>query len=120
MAPFERGPESASGKSGTATILVVEAAYVSDFLRTLLVRRGYAVVCASPHTACELLRSQPTNVDVLITNNPREFADFPDVPLLYMAACPDPAAIDGFRRSLKLTKPFQPRQLFDCLNQLLP
>lgn len=114
------GTERQNGVPANTTILVVEEQFVSEFLRTVLVHRGYQVICTRPGNARALLRRDRTSVHVLVTNVPLDFAAFPDVPVLYVAAAPDPEVACGFERCLSLRKPFQARQLFDCIQQLLP
>ena len=103
VAPFARGPETAKGRSGSATILVVEETCVSDFLRSVLSRGGYRVICASAKAAAAMLR-EGEQIDLLITNTPQQFTDFPDLPLIYMAASPDPGAVVAFRHCLKISQ----------------
>ncbi|MBS1859271.1 MAG: response regulator transcription factor [Acidobacteria bacterium] len=105
---------------GKASILVVEEQFVSEFLRSALTHQGYNVLCASPGAARAMLRREPEKIQVLVTNVPLEFAAFPDVPVLYLSACPDPAQTELFARALMLAKPFQPRLLFESVAQLLP
>jgi DNA-binding response OmpR family regulator len=105
-------------KSGA--ILVVEDVFVRDFLRTTLSRRGYKVICAEAADALAVLREGPVRIDLLITNAPMSFAEFGDLPVLYLAACPDPSALQCFRRCLALRKPFHPKQLLSHIAQLLP
>jgi hypothetical protein len=66
-----------------------------------------------------MLRDGRAGFDLLITNKPLEFAARPDMPILYLAATPELDAIRGFRRALTLAKPFHPRDLFECIQQLL-
>ena len=67
-------------------------------------------MCESPAAATGRLRAG--NVDLLITNTPATFAEFGQmVPLLYLAAFPDPEAAADFERWLALSKPFQTTQL---------
>jgi DNA-binding response OmpR family regulator len=105
---------------GRATILVVEEQFVSEFLRSALTHQGYKVICATAGVARAILRRDRESVKLLVTNTPLEFAAFPDLPVLYLAACPDPAQIDPFADSLALAKPFHPRRLFECVAQLIP
>ena len=105
---------------GGPRILVVEDQSVSDFLRSLLSHQGFQVTCANLTVARELLRKDRNKVDVLITNRPLEFTATLDVPVLYLAACPDPRALTNFRRATFLAKPFDPRTLLECLRRLLP
>jgi len=105
---------------GGPRILVVEDQSVSDFLRSLLSHQGFQVTCANLTVARELLRKDRNKVDVLITNRPLEFTATPDVPVLYLSACPDSQAIKAFSRATFLAKPFEPRTLLECLRRLLP
>jgi DNA-binding response OmpR family regulator len=113
------------GAAGTAhgqpvaTILVVEDQYVGAFLHSLLTQRNYEVVLASRRAAQAMLRENQARFDVLITNKPLDFTATPDLPLLYLSSSPVPEAIEGFRRALMLSKPFQPGALFERLNELL-
>jgi hypothetical protein len=42
------------------------------------------------------------------------------MPLVYLAGCPDPEAVQPFHRGQSLRKPFQPAQLFRLIRQLIP
>jgi hypothetical protein len=66
-----------------------------------------------------MLRQGTESVALVITNKPLEFVTTPDVPILYVAACPDPDVIRGFGRALSLSKPFHPRDLIECLRTLI-
>jgi hypothetical protein len=77
------------------------------------------VICADQHDACTFLREGLEKVNLLITNTPAAFAEFGDLPVLYLAALPDPAAIQPFRRCAALRKPFHPTQLLNHIAQLL-
>jgi hypothetical protein len=114
------GLERQSGVPANTTILVVEEQFVSEFLRTVLIHRGYQVICTRPGNARALLRHDRASVHVLVTNVPLDFAAFPDLPVLYVAASPDPEVACGFEHCVSLRKPFQARQLYDCIEQLLP
>jgi len=99
-------------------IVVVEDLFVRNFVRTALERQGHAVVCASISQATEFLRAGCANL--LITNTPAEFAEFgATVPLLYMAAFPDPANASRFKRWRAICKPFQNAELTSLVSQLL-
>jgi DNA-binding response OmpR family regulator len=117
---YNSAPGSAEiSESGVlTTVLVVEEQFVSEFLRSVLSKRGYRVVCAGFERAKSILRQGPEPVDLVITNKPLEFVATPDVPILYVAACPDPEMIRGFGRALALSKPFHPRDLLECLRRL--
>jgi len=99
-------------------IVVVEDVFVRSFLRTALARHGYEVICAAPAQAAQLL--QNGGIDLLITNVPQTFAAFgAQVPLLYLAAFPDPALAVDYSRWLALRKPFQTTELMLLVEQLL-
>jgi hypothetical protein len=99
-------------------ILVVEDAFVSNLLRAILQRAGHCVTCESAAEASGRLRSG--NVDLLITNTPATFAEFGrTVPLLYLAAFPNPEAAADFERWLALRKPFQTTELLAQTGRLL-
>jgi len=100
-------------------ILLVEDAVVCGFLRTALTRMGHQAFWASPADGRRLLQENPA-INLLITNAPQRFSEFGDVPVLYLAACPDPNAVGAFRRKVILRKPFTPVQLSEALRQLLP
>ena len=114
------GLERQSGVPANTTILVVEEQFVSEFLRTVLIHRGYQVICTRPGNAQALLRHDRASVHVLVTNVPLDFVAFPDLPVLSVAASPDPEVACGFEHCVSLRKPFQARQLYDCIEQLLP
>lgn len=99
-------------------IVVVEDVFVRSFLRAALVRQGHQVICAMPEQAIELLKTG--EIDLLVTNSPQVFAGFgSQVPLLYLAAFPEPAAAADFSHWLSLRKPFQTTDLVALVNQLL-
>jgi DNA-binding response OmpR family regulator len=109
-----------SPESGGA-IVVVEDPFVSRFLGKFLGRKGYEVTHLEADDGVSLLRTGGSAVGLLITNLPGLFAEFADrVPLLYLAAIPDPNAASRFRSSRVLRKPFHPHELFDYVKQLLP
>jgi hypothetical protein len=92
---------------------------VSDFLRSVLTKCGYRVICTNFERAKIMLRQGKESIALVITNKPLEFVTTPDVPILYVAACPDPDMIRGFGRALSLAKPFHPRDLVECLRKLI-
>ena len=99
-------------------IVVVEDVFVRSFLRAALERMGHCVICPTQAEARRLLRSG--EIDLLVTNTPSAFAEFgAAVPLLYIAAFPDPAAAAGFHRWLPLHKPFQSAELTAAVEKLL-
>jgi DNA-binding response OmpR family regulator len=102
-----------------ATVLVVEDRILSDFLKSVLSQQGYRVICTDRSRAQALLEGREFGVDALITNIPQQFAEFRGLPVVYVASCPDPEGTAAFARACQLTKPFPPRELFHCLEQLL-
>jgi hypothetical protein len=99
-------------------IVVVEDAFVRSFLRAALERLGCIVICAGTAEATERMRAG--GIDLLITNTPAAFGEFGEtVPLLYIAAFPEPAAAVAFRRWTPLRKPFQTSELTAAVEQLL-
>src|SRR5437773_9766056 len=99
-------------------IVVVEDVFVRSFLRAALERLGYTVRCPTFDEVGRLLQSG--EVDLLITNAPTEFSQFgATIPLLYVAAFPDPALAAAFQRWLPLHKPFQAAELADAVQRLL-
>jgi len=98
--------------------VVVEDVFVRAFLRTALERHGYAATCAAPEAARKLLESGEAGL--LITNIPDTFAAFgASVPLIYVAAFPDPAAAAGFSRWRPLRKPFPTSELIALVQELM-
>jgi DNA-binding response OmpR family regulator len=111
--------QCAPKRQNVGAILVVEDLVVRNFLRMTLERRGYEVICAEPPDALQLLRDGACPVDLLITNTPSLFTGFLDVPVLYLAACPDPAVTQEFRECIALRKPFHPAQLMNHVADLM-
>src|SRR4051794_7483222 len=108
----------ASFMAASRQIVVVEDVFVRTFLRAALERMGYRVLCPNGPEAARLLASG--EVDLLVTNTPGEFAVFGTaVPLLYIAAFPDPARASAFHRWLPLHKPFQSAELATAVQRLL-
>ena len=101
------------------TIVVVEDPFVSGFLRNILGRKGYEVVSLEEHEGAALLRSGERSIGLLITNHPSAFTEFAQrVPLLYVAAFPEPEVAAVFRASRLLPKPFHPEQFMNCVDEL--
>ena len=101
-------------------VLVVEDPFVTKFLRSLLTRDGFQVAAAQPRDALEMLRSRAIKVDLLVTNAPAHFTEVAErVPLLYLAAVPDLAAVAEFQTMFTMRKPFRPRQLLEAVRQLV-
>ena len=99
-------------------VVVVEDVFVRSFLRAALERVGYVAHCVSAQEAMRLLRSG--EIDLLVTNTPDTFSEFgATIPLLYIAAFPNPANAVAFRRWLPLHKPFQAYELNAVIQRLL-
>ncbi len=107
-------PDQTSG-----LVLVVEDPFVGTYLRNILGRQGYRVVGAEPQRGIDLVRSGEIKPDLLITNTPGLFARFADdLPVLYLAACPDLDLASRFRLCRVLQKPFLPDQLLAAVEDL--
>jgi hypothetical protein len=119
MATFAPGSDDSPQGGVVRTILIVEDRFVSDFISSILTKRGHRVICESVDRAQSRLESEPDSIDLLITNTPLEFAAAPQVPLLYVAASPDPERIRTFARARMLAKPFHPRDMLIHLRELL-
>ena len=102
------------------SIIVVEDPFVSNFLRCVLQRRGYRVIPVDALEAVALMRAPSAEIGLVITNLPSAFAEFADrLPLLYLAALPDPEVTAAFPSNRVLSKPFHPNQLLACVESLL-
>ncbi|MBZ5725628.1 MAG: hypothetical protein LAP87_11600 [Acidobacteriia bacterium] len=107
-------PDHTSG-----VVLVVEDPFVGTYLRTILRRHGFTVVGAEPQHGIDLVDSGEVKPDLLITNTPGVFARFADqIPVLYLAACPDMELASRFRSCRVLQKPFLPDQLLAAVEDL--
>lgn len=103
----------------SGVVLVVEDPFVRVYLRTLLTRHGYAVVGAEPQHGIDLITSGELKPDVLITNTPNLFDRFAqEIPVLYLAACPDPDLAARFRSCRVLQKPFHPDRCLAAVEEL--
>jgi hypothetical protein len=66
-----------------------------------------------------MLRSSAHQVDLVITNSPRDFLAFAgSLPILYMAAAPDLELASRFLCCQVLRKPFHPDQLLALIKDL--
>jgi DNA-binding response OmpR family regulator len=100
-------------------VLVAEDPFVRSFVTTYLSRHGFTVIASDPSDAEKQLRSGLA-VDLLVTNNPGQFAGIAgNIPLLYLAAFPDPREAARFRQAQMLRKPFRPEQLLTAVTALL-
>jgi DNA-binding response OmpR family regulator len=109
-------PTTASGSA-----LIVEDPMIRRFVGGILKREGYVVVEAELEEAMRTLRDAPGAVSLLITNAPASFFQFAEtLPLIYVAASPDPVLAKRFRRCRTLRKPFRPGDLVACAAELAP
>jgi len=100
-------------------IAVIEDPFVSKFLRDLLTRQGYRIVESTPSHITGLLEQRHEHVDLVITNAPDDLAGFPpEMPLLYLAAAPDPDLTARFSHCRAVRKPFQAQQLLTAVEEL--
>jgi hypothetical protein len=108
-------------KTGHGFVLIVEDPLIQRFVGGILKRGGRPVVEADGDGALRILRAGDSAVALLITNKPARFLEFAGtLPLLYIAAFPDPALADRFRRCRMLRKPFAPVDLMACAAELAP
>jgi DNA-binding response OmpR family regulator len=107
-------------QSESAAVLIVEDSFVGGFLRSALTQKGYEVVCAGADDALTMLGDPQKRVALLITNSPAPFSGFPQLPVLYLAAVPEPEPMRAFEHCRVLRKPFHPAQLFASIRELLP
>ena len=104
----------------TGVIAVTEDPFIRKFLADVLKRRGYQVVGADSTHAIEMIRSGNETVELVITNTPVEFVSVADkVPMLYIAAIPDPDIGSRFPSFRALRKPFLPDQLLSAVKELI-
>ncbi|MGA2041385.1 MAG: hypothetical protein ABSH42_19055 [Bryobacteraceae bacterium] len=92
---------------------------IQRFVGGVLKREGYDVAEAELEEALLALRAGSGAVSLLITNRPASFLEFAEtLPLVYVAAFPDPALTARFRRCRVLRKPFDPGDLAQCAAEL--
>jgi len=108
-------------KTAPGYVLVVEDPAIRRFVGGILKRHGHLVVEAELEEAQRTLRHDEGAVALLITNVPTYFLEFAEtVPLIYIAAFPDPALARRFRRCHMLHKPFNPSDLVANAAELAP
>lgn len=101
-------------------VLVVEDPLVRRLIHGILTRAGYTVVQAEPWRAFELLRDPVETFALLITNQPYLFLDFTrNMPVLYVAATPDPEWVAILPNCRSLHKPFRPQELIGLTREML-
>jgi hypothetical protein len=100
-------------------ILVAEDPFISTFLRTVLQKHGHKVMTGDAVRASELLRQGSVAADIVITNQPEAFLEFAGMlPILYIAAAPDPDLASKFATCRVLRKPFRNDDLLAAVEQL--
>jgi len=100
-------------------VAVIEDPFVRKLLRDILAKHGYRVVEATAHQVVDLLTTGAGDIDMVITNAPGELLEFAqELPVLYLAACPDPELAARFRCCRALKKPFHTERLLTALNEL--
>ncbi len=98
--------------SAQGIVAVIEDPFIRKLLRDILTKHGYRVIEYSKRQAVELLQSGFEQVRLIITNTPEDFLAFAAVlPLLYLAAAPDPELAACFRKCRCLRKPFSQEEL---------
>jgi len=103
----------------SAKVVVAEDPFISNFLRTVLQRRGHKVVIGEAHHASEMIRTGTIAADVVITNTPDAFLLVAGkLPLLYIAANPDPELATKFPLCRVLRKPFRNEDLVEAVEDL--
>src|SRR5437870_7366836 len=107
-------------ETGSGVIVVVEDPVVGNFLRAVLEQQGYVVLSGEVRHGLAALRDGNQPVQLLITNVPFAFTEFAGrVPVLYLAALPDPGLVSPYRNSRVLSKPFHPNHLLSSVQELL-
>ena len=102
-----------------APVLMVEDPFICTYIRNLLSRRGFQCVETGTRHAEEMLAKNTPTFSLLITNHPEQFLAFAGrVPLLYVAAFPDPELAARFDSCLTLSKPFHNAALLDAVSRL--
>jgi len=106
-------------KAALGCALIVDDPIIRRFVGGILKREGYTVAEAELEEALRTLRDAPGAVSLLITNGPAHFLEFAEsLPLIYVAAFPDPALASRFRHCRTLRKPFCPGDLVLCAAEL--
>ena len=101
------------------TVAVAEDPFVRRYVRALLVKHGFQIVENDVRLTRRLMESGELKPDILITNVPDAFAGFAaHLPVVYLAAAPDPTLVEPFRFSRMVRKPFQAQQLLEALSEL--
>ncbi len=107
-------------RDSDAAVVLVEDAFIRRYIHAVLATREPSLVDADAAYAIELLRSGERKVALLITNRPQDFDVFAgELPILYLAAQPDPIVAAGFRECRMLRKPFTPAELSAAVTAMI-
>ena len=99
--------------------VVVEDAFISKLVKTVLHKHGYSSVAVGPSEATNILNAPDAPEEILLTNSPAQFLEFSQkVPLLYLSSSPDPLMQMAFRSCRVVRKPFAPKELVEAVKQL--
>lgn len=101
------------------SILVVESFATQNLIRALLERKGYSVLGYSATRARRILKKRDLKVDLLITDHPEEFADFPRLPIVCLTT--SDVKLDEAMRAhcVLLHKPFTYPELLQAIGAVL-
>lgn len=100
-------------------VAVIEDPFIRKLLRDILTRHGYRIVESTARQVGDLLRTGVGHIDMVITNTPGELLEFAgELPVLYLAACPDPDLAARFRCCRAVKKPFLAERLLTALAEL--
>jgi DNA-binding response OmpR family regulator len=106
-----------SAKSGL--ILIVEDPFIRRYVKSVLGRSGHEAVESGAQRALKLVRDKVVKVRLMITNKPGLFRQFADeLPILYLAMCPDLNMTSGFRELRVLQKPFRAEELLQAVQDI--
>jgi hypothetical protein len=99
-------------------VVLDEDPLIERYLESLLVKKGYRIVTARNSHALEL-NSPDLNVLLVITNRPGVLTMVDsEVPMVYLAASPDPKVAAQFPICRMMKKPFRAGDLLDAVDEL--
>ena len=85
----------------------------------MLQRRGHEVTISDPERAGQMLGAGTIRAHIVITNRPEPFRPLAKtLPILYIAANPDPEVARDFPVCRILRKPFRNEDLLDAVEEL--
>jgi hypothetical protein len=101
------------------TVAVAEDPFVRRYIGALLAKHGFQTAENDTRLTLRMMESGDLQPDVLITNDPGSFAGFAEeIPVVYVAAAPDPSLVRAFKSSRMLRKPFQAEELLQAVAEL--